>query len=46
MDDFDDASNLMEKGVIEVAPLAFMRGRTLNDSFVILDEVRMLQPSR
>jgi len=30
----------MEKGVIEVAPLAFMRGRTLNDSFVILDEAQ------
>ena len=40
MVDFDDASNLMEKGVIEVAPLAFMRGRTLNDSFVILDEAQ------
>ena len=30
----------MEKGVIEIAPLAFMRGRTLNDSFVILDEAQ------
>ena len=30
----------MEKGIIEVAPLAFMRGRTLNDSFVILDEAQ------
>ena len=40
MVDFDDASSLMEKGVIEVAPLAFMRGRTLNDSFVILDEAQ------
>ncbi len=40
MMDFDDASGLMEKGVIEVAPLAFMRGRTLNDSFVILDEAQ------
>jgi phosphate starvation-inducible PhoH-like protein len=37
---FDNASKLMEKGVIEVAPLAFMRGRTLNDSFVILDEAQ------
>ena len=35
---FEDASRLIQKGVIEVAPLAFMRGRTLNDSFVILDE--------
>ena len=40
MMDFDRASKLMEKGVIEVAPLAFMRGRTLNDSFVILDEAQ------
>jgi len=40
MIDFDDASHLLEKGVIEVAPLAFMRGRTLNDSFVILDEAQ------
>jgi phosphate starvation-inducible PhoH-like protein len=31
---------LIEKGVIEVAPLAFMRGRTLNDAFVILDEAQ------
>jgi len=30
----------VDKGVIEVAPLAFMRGRTLNDSFVILDEAQ------
>lgn len=40
MMDFDDASSLIDKGVIEVAPLAFMRGRTLNDSFVILDEAQ------
>jgi len=32
--------NLMERGVIEIAPLAFMRGRTLNDAFVILDEAQ------
>ncbi|MCK5681832.1 PhoH family protein [bacterium] len=31
---------MLDKGVIEVAPLAFMRGRTLNDSFVILDEAQ------
>jgi len=37
---FDKASRLMDRGVIEVAPLAFMRGRTLNDSFVILDEAQ------
>jgi len=36
----DKAARLMERGVIEVAPLAFMRGRTLNDSFVILDEAQ------
>ncbi len=40
MVDFDNASRLMDHGVIEVAPLAFMRGRTLNDSFVILDEAQ------
>lgn len=40
MIDFDRASALIQKGVIEVAPLAFMRGRTLNDSFVILDEAQ------
>lgn len=40
MMDFEDASRLLQKGVIEVAPLAFMRGRTLNDSFVILDEAQ------
>ncbi len=37
---FERASSLMEKGVIEVAPLAFMRGRTLNDAFIILDEAQ------
>ena len=40
MVNFDRASALIDKGVIEVAPLAFMRGRTLNDSFVILDEAQ------
>src|SRR5436853_2341116 len=40
MMDFDRAEQLVERGVIEVAPLAFMRGRTLNDSFVILDEAQ------
>ena len=40
MMDFENASRLMHKGIIEVAPLAFMRGRTLNDSFVILDEAQ------
>mgnify|MGYP006270946821 CR=1 FL=1 len=37
---FEKASALMQQGVIEVAPLAFMRGRTLNDAFVILDEAQ------
>ena len=36
----------MEKGMIEVAPLAFMRGRTLNDSFVILDEAQNTSPEQ
>jgi phosphate starvation-inducible PhoH-like protein len=40
MMDFEDALRLIQKGVIEVAPLAYMRGRTLNDSFVILDEAQ------
>lgn len=37
---FEKVSALMQKGVIEVAPIAFMRGRTLNDSFIILDEAQ------
>ncbi len=40
MVDMDRAARLMEKGTIEIAPLAFMRGRTLNDAFVILDEAQ------
>ena len=35
---FDKVERLIEKSIIEVAPLAYMRGRTLNDSFIILDE--------
>jgi phosphate starvation-inducible protein PhoH and related proteins len=46
MMDFDRASKLIEKGVVEVAPLAFMRGRTLNDSFVILDEAQNTGPEQ
>jgi phosphate starvation-inducible PhoH-like protein len=38
--DADKLERYLEKGIIEVAPLAFMRGRTLNDSFVILDEAQ------
>ncbi len=37
---FEKVSNLIQQGIIEVAPLAFMRGRTLNDSFIILDEAQ------
>ena len=40
MMDSEKAGRLIERGVIEVAPLAFMRGRTLNDAFVILDEAQ------
>lgn len=36
----DNAQKLLEKGVIEVAPLAYMRGRTLDDAFIILDEAQ------
>jgi len=40
MMDIDKALRLIEKGSIEIAPLAFMRGRTLNDAFIILDEAQ------
>jgi phosphate starvation-inducible PhoH-like protein len=40
MVDYEKATAFMERGTVEVAPLAFMRGRTLNDSFVILDEAQ------
>jgi phosphate starvation-inducible PhoH-like protein len=40
MMDFEKAERLIDRGVIEVAPLAFMRGRTLNNSFVVLDEAQ------
>lgn len=40
MMDIDKAQGLIQRGAIEVAPLAFMRGRTLSDSFVILDEAQ------
>ena len=36
----ENYQRLLEKGVIEIAPLAYMRGRTLNDSFIILDEAQ------
>lgn len=38
MMDFEEASRYLQRGLIEVAPLAYMRGRTLNDSYIILDE--------
>ncbi|MDX6632534.1 MAG: phosphate starvation-inducible protein PhoH, partial [Solirubrobacterales bacterium] len=38
--------NYFDRGIIEVAPLAFMRGRTLNDSFVILDEAQNTSPEQ
>jgi phosphate starvation-inducible PhoH-like protein len=44
--EFEQAAKLMERGTIEVAPLAFMRGRTLNDSFVILDEAQNTSPEQ
>jgi phosphate starvation-inducible PhoH-like protein len=40
MMDAEKASRLIDRGVIEIAPLAFMRGRTLNDAFIILDEAQ------
>ncbi len=43
---FEKASRLMSQGIIEVAPLAFMRGRTLNDAFVILDEAQNTTPEQ
>ena len=44
--DPDKLNAFMERGTIEVAPLAFMRGRTLNDSFVILDEAQNTSPEQ
>ena len=40
MVDYEKATAFIERGTVEVAPLAFMRGRTLNDAFVILDEAQ------
>ena len=42
----DSLARLMEKGTVEVAPLAFMRGRTLNDAFIILDEAQNTTPEQ
>jgi len=46
MMDLEKAQRMIERGVIEVAPLAFMRGRTLNDSFIILDEAQNTTPEQ
>ena len=46
MMDRDDVTKLIEKGVIEIAPLAYMRGRTLSDSFIILDEAQNTTPEQ
>ena len=46
MIDPDRVNGYFERDVIEVAPLAFMRGRTLNDSFVILDEAQNTTPEQ
>lgn len=44
--DQEKVSNLIERGIIEVAPLAYMRGRTLNHAFVIVDEAQNTTPSQ
>ena len=46
MIDIDSIPRLMQSGIIEVAPLAYMRGRTLNDAFVILDEAQNTTPEQ
>jgi phosphate starvation-inducible PhoH-like protein len=46
MIDAERLAGYMERGTIEVAPLAFMRGRTLNDSFIVLDEAQNTSPEQ
>lgn len=46
MMEIEKATKMIERGIIEIAPLAFMRGRTLNDSFVILDEAQNTTPEQ
>jgi len=46
MTDMERGNQLIEQGIIEIAPLAFMRGRTLNDSFIILDEAQNTTPDQ
>ncbi len=42
----EETANLMERGTIEIAPLAYMRGRTLNDAFIVLDEAQNTSPEQ
>lgn len=42
----EEAKKMLENGIVEIAPLAFMRGRTLNDSFIILDEAQNSTPEQ
>jgi phosphate starvation-inducible PhoH-like protein len=42
----DETGRLMERGTIEIAPLAYMRGRTLNDAFIVLDEAQNTSPEQ
>ena len=46
MTDMEKANSLIEQGIIEIAPLAFMRGRTFNDAFLILDEAQNTTPEQ
>ena len=46
MSDTEGVARLLEKGAVEIAPLAFMRGRTLNSSFIILDEAQNTTPEQ
>lgn len=46
MTDMESGNQMIEQGIIEIAPLAFMRGRTLNDSFIILDEAQNTTPDQ
>ena len=46
MMDRERTDELMERGVIEIAPLAYMRGRTLSDAFVVLDEAQNTTPEQ
>lgn len=46
MTDMERAGELVDRGIIEIAPLAYMRGRTLNDAFVVLDEAQNTTPEQ